>query len=110
MEQLKRSGRLTELELAQRQTRRLERKAKDLANSIIVFLHLLDEEMKKPSTVERGRRIAKMSNWLDSKNDSMRFGLLGVNFRTDDKDRIANRIIAQMKKESVATASYLKSL
>lgn len=93
--------RLTELELAQRRIKQLEKKLKSLSDDVLVFLHLHDEQMKKASDFERGRRIARMSNWLDQRNDLIRYSTLGVNFRRDDKDKLAARMIAKMKADTL---------
>ena len=47
-----------------------------LTKMVVISLSRIDKEMKKPSTVERGRNIAKICNDLDLVNDStMRFDL-----------------------------------
>lgn len=56
-----------------------------LTEGVIVFLRRLDELMQQPSTVERGRKIAALSNALEMMNDQIRYESLGINFRTDDK-------------------------
>ena len=49
---------------------------KELTTCVSVFLRHLDAEMVKPSTVERGGRIAKLSNMLEMANDgALHFGL-----------------------------------
>lgn len=98
--------RLTELELAQRRNRKLEKKLKSLTDDVMVFLHLLDKQLEQPAgdanvRVERGKRIARMSNWLDQRVDSIRYNELGVNFRGDDKTKICERLIAKMKAETL---------
>jgi alpha-amylase/alpha-mannosidase (GH57 family) len=56
------------------------RAAKRELRSLIVFtesfLKLMDEEMKQPSTIQRGRRIAMALNRLEMQKDiAKRFGL-----------------------------------
>jgi len=47
-----------------------------LTEIVAKTLTAIDAEMKNPSTVERGKRIAKICNQLEMTNDSvMRFGL-----------------------------------
>jgi hypothetical protein len=47
-----------------------------LTNSVATCLRAMDEEMAKPSSPERGSRIAKISNALNLQNDiARRFGL-----------------------------------
>jgi len=54
---------------------------KDLTETVAVCLSALDHVMKGPSTVERGKTIAKISNHLDMGNDAaMHFGL-GYGFK-----------------------------
>jgi hypothetical protein len=49
---------------------------KKLTTSIIQFEIELGKEMLKPSTLERGRRIAILCNWLTMRNHAaMRFTL-----------------------------------
>lgn len=111
--------RLTELELAQRQIKKLEKKLKSLSDDVLVFLYLLDKQLEKPAKddqerLERGRRIARMSNWMDGQNDLIRYNTLGVNFRRDDKIKITQKIIAKMKAETLernpALAEQVKAL
>lgn len=98
--------RLTELQLAQRRIKKLEKTLKSLSDSVLVFLHLHDAQMRKPGKTpeERrawGSRIARMSNWLDQQNDLIRFTSLHVDFRRDDKDKIAVRLIKKMKADAL---------
>jgi hypothetical protein len=98
--------RLSELELAQRRVKKLEKDLKSLSNDVLIFLHLLDKQFAQPpgndaERVARGRRIARMSNWLDQRNDLKRYGTLNVNFRGDDKNKIAERLIKKMKADAL---------
>lgn len=54
---------------------------------VMNFLALLDAEMKGPSTEQRGRRIAALSNQLEMSNDKVRYHVLGIDYRTDTKGR-----------------------
>lgn len=45
---------------------------------VSAFLALLDEEMKAPSSPERGKRIAALANKLDMANASARRFTLGI--------------------------------
>lgn len=59
-----------------RENRRHKKYLKDLVGAVRLFLGELDVEMRKPSTVERGRRIAELSNALEFGNDeAWHFGL-----------------------------------
>jgi hypothetical protein len=52
-----------------------------LTSSVNIFIDALDREMTKPSTLERGRRIAVLSNYLNLNNDmALHFGL-GYSFK-----------------------------
>ena len=57
----------------------------DLVSCVEQFLKLLDQEMKKPSSLERGRKIAQLATALEIAKDSARFGALGIDFRTGKK-------------------------
>lgn len=49
---------------------------KELTETVARALNAIDIEMKKPSTVQRGRNIAKICNALEMANDgAMHFGL-----------------------------------
>ena len=55
---------------------KLKNDFRNLTVAVQNHLSLLDAVMKTPSTLERGREIAKLSNYLDAANDSaMHFGL-----------------------------------
>lgn len=61
-----------------------------LTNFIIRFENAMDKEMKKPSTPERGRRIARLTNALTIQNQkALRFGL-GYSFKKIEKMYDAN--------------------
>lgn len=63
-----------------------------LSDAVLLFLHELDVQMKLPSTHERGKRIATLSNWLDLQNDQIRFGTLGIDYRKDDKEKAVAKL------------------
>jgi hypothetical protein len=44
----------------------------NLSDGVKTFLAVLDEEMKKPSSYERGVRIAKLCNEMEMFNDRIR--------------------------------------
>jgi hypothetical protein len=50
----------------------LRRGAKDLARCIEQFVEWLDREMKKPSSVERGQRIAQACNEIELAKDCIK--------------------------------------
>jgi hypothetical protein len=57
-----------------------------VTNAVRTFLHALDGEMKLPSTVDRGKRIAALCNQLEMANDNARYFGLGIDFRMDRKN------------------------
>lgn len=60
----------------QRQIRNLKRHLRDLTRDVGACLKALDAEMVKPSTPERGQRLAAICNALNLSNDmAKRFGL-----------------------------------
>lgn len=65
--------------------RKLRKHLRELSAAVTKHLADLDAEMKKPANVERGKRIARLSNELDVANDRVRYFALGVNYRTDKK-------------------------
>ena len=56
-----------------------------LTLNVRAFLDRLDEAIKEPSTVERGKKIAQLANALEMANDTARYGALDIDFRTDKK-------------------------
>ena len=60
----------------QRKLRELRRYLRDLTRDVGMCLAAIDTEMAKPSTPERGSRIATICNRLNLSNDmAKRFGL-----------------------------------
>lgn len=60
----------------QREIRELKKHLKYLVTITTQFIAQLDIEMRQPSTLERGSRIARMSNCLEMAKDRARhFGL-----------------------------------
>ena len=60
---------------------RYKKELEQLTKKVAQFLTALDEVMKEPSTAKRGKRVAKISNWLEMANDrKMHFGL-GYEFK-----------------------------
>ena len=56
-----------------------------LSNEVLAFLELMDRAMREPSTEARGKKIAGYLNSLEHTNDSVRYFVLGVDYRTDTK-------------------------
>ena len=60
----------------QKKIRELRRHLKNLVMSVTGYLRQLDVAMKEPATVDRGRKIAQLSNALDmAKDEAAHFGL-----------------------------------
>lgn len=60
---------------------------KALTDHVLRHLVWLDEEMRKPESPERGKRMAALANVLEIANDSARYHGLGIDFRKDNKDK-----------------------
>jgi hypothetical protein len=60
--------------------REYKKALKELTQFVDTFLGALDAEMKKPSTEDRGRRVAMLSNKLEMGNDHVRHFTLGEKF------------------------------
>lgn len=59
-----------------RENRKLKRELRQLIQVSRNAVKLLDEEMKKPSNCERGKRVARITNALEFQTDSAwHFGL-----------------------------------
>lgn len=66
-----------------RELNKIKNHLKELTESVSGFLVRIDAEMKKPSTPERGKVIAGLSNALEIANDSARYFGLGVDYRKE---------------------------
>jgi hypothetical protein len=65
-----------ELREVKRENRELKKYLLSVSTVVAQSVAVLDAEMKQPSTVERGKRIAAVANMLEHANDSMmHFGL-----------------------------------
>lgn len=70
---------------AERDARKYKKALMGLVANVRLALDAIDAEMKNRESPERGKRIAKICNALDMANDSVRYSVLDVNFRTDKK-------------------------
>lgn len=67
---------ISELKVEKRKSRELRKHLKDLTAMTAAVIKALDAEMAKPSDLDRGKRIAKITNALEMQNDiAIRFGL-----------------------------------
>jgi hypothetical protein len=62
-----------------------KKQLQSLTSCVCVFIYALDQEMEKPSNLERGKRIAALSNFLDLKNDGAMHFTLGYSFKKMEK-------------------------
>ena len=80
---------------AKREARELRKAMKHLSDTVLVFLHRMDEQVgpdkKIPS--DTGRLMAAWANDLDMVNDGVRYNHLGVDFRKDDKTRAVAKLL-----------------
>lgn len=72
---------------AEREARKYKKALTSLTGSIGRALAAIDAVMKERESPERGKRVAKIANELEMANDSVRYSILGVNFRTDKKPK-----------------------
>jgi len=84
--QLKLETKIDKLKTQAKQAKEYKKHLTELTNAVLIALKAIDEEMDKPSSNERGKRIAKICNELDMANDSARFFALGVDYRKDKKE------------------------
>lgn len=61
-----------------RQERALRRYLRALVEAVEYHIRELDGEMKRPSDVERGKRIARLTNALEIRKDEARFYALNI--------------------------------
>lgn len=76
-----------------RDMRNLKTNLKALTDHVMRHLAWIDDEMKKPESPERGKRLAALANALDMANDAARYHALGVDFRKDNKDKERARVM-----------------
>lgn len=73
---------------------------KHLSDTNILFIEYLDRLMRQPSTIERGRMVAKLLNRMELVNDHLRlnnFGSKAITQKT--KDRIIKNHSVKMPLE-----------
>lgn len=93
-----------------RDMRNLRTNLKALTEHVLRHLVWLDEEMRKPESATRGKRLAALANVLDIANDSARYNALGVDFRKDNKDKERARVMrsnAAMRGSPASSATPL---
>jgi len=56
----------------EREIKMLRKEMEKLTGFVKSYVVLIDDAMKQPDSIERGRRIADLSNKLEFKNDSVR--------------------------------------
>jgi len=54
---------------------------KELTKMVAIYLSHIDKEMKKPSSVDKGKNIAKICNELEMGNDSIMYFDLGYGWK-----------------------------
>ena len=59
------------------------RKFRTYTEFIRKWIKALDVQMRLPSTVERGRAIAKLNNMLEEANSRIRYFTLDIDYRTE---------------------------
>lgn len=89
---------MTEAEL-KRENRKLHKHLKDLTGAVVDYLDRIDQVMKAPSTPERGREIARLSNLLEGANDRARFFGLGVDWRKEKRPRPTGEVAPASEQE-----------
>lgn len=74
-----------ELKDARREARKFKKHLKELTTTVSEYVARIDVLMEQPSTPERGKEIAKLSNALEYANDQARYFGLGIDYRKDAK-------------------------
>ena len=71
----------TEQSIMRKENRELKKHLRQTTESVVQFIKWLDAEMVKPSTVDRGKRVARVASNMEFLNDrAMHFGL-GMTFK-----------------------------
>lgn len=97
-------GRDDALRFEKRKSRDLRRHLNALTSTTMVFLDELDNVMRAPSSPDRGKKVAALSNMLEMANDAARYGGLKIDFRDDDKKHAlakAQRVAADLFAETL---------
>ena len=79
-----------EIRALKKKCRHQERELAQVVKDIEVFLSALDAEMARPSSHERGQRVARLASALEMRKDALRFGVLDIDFRTGKKRKAAS--------------------
>lgn len=82
------------LRRARTDLRKTTKALRTLSNELLVFFHEYDSVMRQPASEARGKAAATLLNRLEMRNDAIRYGVLGVDFRTDDKAAAVQNIKA----------------
>jgi hypothetical protein len=82
-----------------KERRELRKSLQLLSDAILLHLDALDNECSTDKTIPRetSKRIAKLANWLDMENDKIRYSMLGVDFRKDDKTKVVCKLMRSNK-------------
>ncbi len=85
--------RYTDIKEANRRLRQMDKALRDLTYATGAFLSGLDTVMQNPSMLERGKKIAELSNVLCMARDSVRYFALEVDYRHDPEIREGKRVL-----------------
>ena len=66
------------------------RKLRTYTEFVRKWVKALDAQMQLPSTPERGRAVAKLTNMLEETNSRIRYFLLDIDYRTEKPRRGKN--------------------
>lgn len=88
---------------------KVEKTLKELTVAIVDFLAALDAEMKQPSTAERGRKIALLSNRLSMANEAAQHFALDMSFDSMNALTKKRERLQRRNGQPNATASALST-
>lgn len=91
-----------------RECRKKQKDLKNLSDSILIFLHFLDQIGNTIDDQEVGSKIAKLATALDMANDRARFFALGVDYRRDDKAKAVAKLLGNPDRSLWTVADYLR--
>jgi hypothetical protein len=78
--------------------KKMEKSLKELTFAVGVFLRKLDAVMAQPSSPERGKQLAELSNYLEMARDKVRYFTLGVDYRNDPELKDGKRIMPKKER------------
>lgn len=94
-----------------KEVRELRRALQRISDAVLLHLHVLDSDIGKDKTIpkEASSKLGKLANWLEQENDRVRYHVLGVDYRKDDKAKAVQKLIRKAQRGKVWSQEQSKS-